>query len=523
MAEWQQDAEWLEEVAGLAGVEPDALVKAYRSRPDARRHDLDPIQLSAAAQADGSVRPQASLSFDLLRQIAGVSDVIGAIISTRVTQMCAFARPQRSPYEPGFQIRMRDRKAPPTSRQQKRIAQVAMWLEACGDPSIHADPFNTHFEGFTAQIMRDSLELDWCAWENVPTRGGGLAGFVPVDAATIRKAHPEKRDIKQGRLIPGDLRYVQLVNDKIVEEFKPGELVVGVRRPRTSLWVMGYGYPEIEQVLRKIIQLMLAETYNSGNFTQGIHARGLLTVKSAMGAKDWNRFLRETRAMLSGAQNANKLAMAQLDPNKDEKIDFIDLFRNNKDMEYSQWTNWLLKVCCAVFCIDPAEIGFQFGNEGATSTLSERGPAERLAYSKEKGLAGLLAWYERLVNRAIVQRLDPELELVFLGLDGQTEQERGANEQREVSYVKTVNEVRAERDLPPLEGGDVILNAYFLQSQQAAQAPPPGEQGMDGDDAAGAGEQGAGAGQGTAPQGGGDDFDVDALLARSALTKKGGR
>jgi hypothetical protein len=186
-------------------------------------------------------------------------------------------------------------------------------------------------------------------------------------------------------------------------------------------------------------------------------------------------------------------------------------------MEYSNWTNWLLKVSCAVFAIDPSELGFVFGNEGTTSTLSERGPAERLAYSREKGLRGLLTFYERLINRTIIDRVDPELEMVFVGLDGATEADRAKAEQQDVSFVKTVNEVRAARDLPPIKGGDVILNAYYLQGLQGEQAQEQA--------AAGGGEEGggpaAGGEPGGAPAGGGEDFDVDALFRRSALTREG--
>lgn len=512
--------EWLDEIAQTAGVEPDELVKAYRQTGrtlGGKAHDLDLQRMASAVEVDGAIRPAVSLPFDLVRQIAQLSDVIGAIISTRVLQVAAFAVPQRKEFEPGYIVRLKDQAKHPSRAQLRRIQEVSAWLDRCGDPRCHVDPFNTHFAGFTEAVIRDSLTLDWMAFECIPTRGGGLAGFTPVDAATIRRAAPDAAEKRAGRFLPGDLKFVQVVEDKIVERFDPGDLVVGVRRPRTDLAVLGYGYPEIEQILRKIVQLLLAETYNASNFTQGIHARGIMTVESAMGQKDWNNFLRNARAMLSGAANANKLAFVQLKPGTNEKINFTDLFRNNKDMEYSNWTNWLLKVSCAVFAIDPAELGFVFGNEGSTSTLSERGPAERLAYSREKGLRGLLTFYERLINRTILERVDPELEMVFVGLDGATEADRAKAEQQDVTSLKTVNEVRAARDLPPIKGGDVILNAYYLQGLQGEQAQEQA--------AAGGSEEGggpaAGAKPGGAPAGGGEDFDVDALFGRSALTRKG--
>jgi hypothetical protein len=47
---------------------------------------------------------------------------------------------------------------------------------------------------------------------------------------------------------------------------------------------------------------------------------------------------------------------------------------NNREMEYGQWMDWLTKLTCAVFGIDPVEINFIFGNSGQSSSLNQSRP-----------------------------------------------------------------------------------------------------------------------------------------------------
>ena len=37
---------------------------------------------------------------------------------------------------------------------------------------------------------------------------------------------------------------------------------------------------------------------------------------------------------------------------------FIDMQKSNTDMQFSHWNEYLVKVACAVFKLDPSDIGF---------------------------------------------------------------------------------------------------------------------------------------------------------------------
>ena len=74
--------------------------------------------------------------------------------------------------------------------------------------------------------------------------------------------------------------------------------------------------------------------------------------------------------------------------------------------------------------MDPAELGYVFGNEGQSSALNQGGPAQRIEYSKEKGLRPLLRALESWINRWIIGPIAPHLELSFVGLDTESEGQR---------------------------------------------------------------------------------------------------
>jgi hypothetical protein len=60
-----------------------------------------------------------------------------------------------------------------------------------------------------------------------------------------------------------------------------------------------------------------------------------------------------------------------------------------------------------------------------------------------------------------VSKIDPRFRVEFSGVD----QDRQADAEvyaREVTNFKTVNELRAELGMPPIPGGDIILNTMYV-------------------------------------------------------------
>lgn len=438
------------------------------------------------------------LDYPTLRAMSRVP-VISAIIQTRVGQVAEFAVPCKDPYSIGYRIRLRDGDKEPSARQKKEMRELSRWMQTCGDQRI---PGNTNFEHFLRMIVRDSMVFDQACFEIVRTKGGNIAGFVAVDASTIRRARPSDAERKAGKRTKTDKLYIQRVGNKKVATFTEDDLCFGIRRPRTWIKIQGYGYPELEELVRVITNLVNAESFNASNFTHGMHVAGILAVKSKMNPSLFRAFRREFYAMLSGAHNAKKTPIIQLDPENKEELQSINMSQSNRDMEYGQWMSWLLKLATSIYGMDPAELNYVYGPEGQSHQLNQKSPMDRILASKERGLRPLIRSVERWMNESIIQKMYPDYCIEFVGFDAKSEDAKLEADIKTVKAFRSINEVRAMYDLEPLESpvADMILDPTYINTawQMSMQ-----EEGEDGEEPM----------QGEEPEE--DSFDVDAFLSEA--------
>jgi len=423
---------------------------------------LNPTDIANAYLMDGAATNSESkqgVDYDTLKAMSRVP-LIAAILNTRVNQVAEFATPCHDGEGIGFQIRLKDRTRSATDEELQTAQDIYEFMRTCGDPRID---FEANFEGFLRMIVRDSLSYDTCTFEIIRDRAGRVAGFAALDASTIRRAKMSEEEKKAGKRDPNGVHYVQVLNNKITSEFGIKDLCFGIRRPRTDVRFRGYGFPELEESVGLITCLLNAETYNAANFTNGISVSGIVAVKTKMNPQLFRAFRREFYQMLSGSHNAKRTPLIQLDPDGNEDLKSLNLSSSNKEMEFQEWVYYLIKQICALWQIDPTEVGFSFGQTGVSSTLSERGPAEQVLLSRERGLRPLLRAIQYWLNKYIVSELDPNFELVFTGLDGEDPESKLKMDIMKVKNFATINEIRAMHDLPPIEGGDVILDNAFIQ------------------------------------------------------------
>ena len=200
-----------------------------------------------------------------------------------------------------------------------------------------------------------------------------------------------------------------------------------------------------------------------------------------MNEQQLQSFKRQWRAQVSGLNGAWKTPVLQV-PNG---IEYINVAQSNRDMEFSQWMNYLVNIACAVYQIDPAEINFANNggvNSNGGSGLFESSNESKLKNSKDKGLRPLLRFYEAMINKYVVSKFSDELTFNFVGIDEKTEDEKIDISTKEVKAYKTIDEVRQEHNLEPLPDGNgqVILDSSFMNmiSQKNMQAQGMG--GMEG-------------------------------------------
>src|SRR5690606_26138942 len=154
-------------------------------------------------------------------------------------------------------------------------------------------------------------------------------------------------------------------------------------------------------------------------------------------------FKRQWRANLEGVENSWRTPIMQAE----QGIDWIDLHPSNQEMEYSMWIEYLIKITCAVFLIDPAELNFDMHGGVQQTPLFESSQEWKLKASRDRGLKPLLRFIAKMINDHIISKIDDHFMFDFMGLDELTEQEKHELRKEQLATYMTLNEIRREEDL----------------------------------------------------------------------------
>lgn len=415
-------------------------------------------------------RPTA-LTYVAMERVATQVPVVSDIIRTRIKQVQTFCQRPEDRHSAGMKVRLRDRNATPTPESEAICKELEDVLLSCG----YTDPKNPQdgvpLKDFAAKFVRDSLTFDQAVFEVIPDAKGRPSWFDTVDATTIRLLDPIVAEQE-------DVFAVQVIEGTVVTDFTRDELAFCIRNPRSGIHTYGYGESEIETLVREITGFLWGIEYNRRFFSQGSTTKGILNFKGAIPDKHMQAFRRQWYAMVSGVANAWRTPITNA-----EELQWISLQMSNRDMEYGQWMDFLIKVCCARYSIAPEEVNFSYGNTGQSQAMGNTSTEEKLKASKDLGLRPLVQWFFTALNTHVVQRIHPDFEVVPVGLD-----ERGVEAEadllaKQTGVFLTVDEAREQVGMEPLPDGkgECILNPTWLQFAQGMDMPDGGAPGEDGD------------------------------------------
>jgi hypothetical protein len=424
-------------------------------------------------------RPSA-ITYGTLKSIAFKTPIVHAIIKERQNQIASFAVPSHDRYQLGFRLKLRDSEREPTKQDKKWIQTMEDFMLTTG---VTDNPMGREdLESFLKKISWDSLVYDQMAFEVVPNKKGTPAEFYAVDAATIRKADSASTYLNES--LDQTIRHVQIYDGMIVSEYNQEELCFGVRNPRTDIRNHGYGTSELEMLINTVTALLWSFEYNQRAFSQGSVHKGILNFKGAIPEKQMRAFRRHWYQMLSGVENAWRTPITNA-----EDLQWHSMHQTTRDMEYTAWMDSLIKITCAMFHMDPLEVNFKYGNAGQRGAMNETSNKEKLTESRERGLRPLLRFVAGCLNKYVIWPTNPNFEFAFVGLDATTRSETADLGTKLVKSTRTVDEIRAEDDLPPLPDGqgEVILDPVWFQAYQNKQAQAQAEEQGFGDEGGEAG------------------------------------
>lgn len=438
----------------------------------------------ATANAMGYREKTVSLSYDTLRRMSNMY-VIRSIIETRKDQCARFAAFTDDEQKEGWTIRKKrkpfmeenDLKMSKSDKNQAR--DIAEFVQNAG--TLNNKWSRDDFETFIRKTVHDSLVFDTMTYEVARSRKGysdmvrfgkssGIVEYFATDAGTYRLADTgsqyKDQQIKGVKINGYFPSYVQVYQNQVVQEFYPWELCFGIRNQRTDIKANGYGRSELEDLIRIVTWMLNSDEYNGIFFSSGSAPKGILKVAGNVSEPMLNQFKQAWYNQVVGVSNAWRIPVIQSD-----KMDWVDLQQKNTDMQFHLFSQYLRLIACALYKIDPIEIGFRNENEG--NSLFEKGKEKQFDQSREKGLEPLLKFWEKRFNKMIISELTDDYEFAFTGVSPEDEQAILEADIKKVGSIEQLNEVRKRRGLPTIEDGDVVLNPQYLQYKQMKQMGSP--------------------------------------------------
>lgn len=481
----------------LDSSDPSEILKAQQyitsraqkvKKPDLRSFMFDPF--SADYSADGFKRPFKQIGFEILKRM-GETHIAKMVKNTRINQVKDFLKFVTDEQDQGFTIRKKlslyDERKAPNSKEKKDIEYIVKFLENSRKPSelkqvgsvkidLSKHDIFDDLDEFIQMILNDSLTYDQIAVEVQRTRSFEVISYKAIDASTIRildtidarlyEQNKQKYDEVLGYLP----RYAQVWGNLIQQNpltkqdivYYPWELIFSVRNKSTDIYKNGYGTSELETLINIMTWILYGMEYNGNFFKQGSNPKGIMNIKSGGGGSDTvNEFRDMWRQMVAGVRNSHKIPVIE-----GVDLEWIDMQQSNKDMEFQEWVDFLIIMFCAVYTIDPTELGFNF--QRASSLFGQDGQKQRLDHSQNKGLKPILRWLQKVISRYIVEEINPEYEFVWCGIDLEDEEIKIKN----IDAALRAGITSFEKQFEAFEGEKynekkhTILNPVFQQAQQ---------------------------------------------------------
>ncbi len=459
-------------------IEAGLYVEKQRIRSTEQNKSIFFLPDSIAYSGRGYKETLSRISFQTLQRMGNLYCVKN-VISTRIEQITRFLKFSNDEQKEGFTIRKKkslfdsgEDQGKMTKGERKRVERIVNFLENGGetDKWEMSDSFVT----FVRKIMQDSLSIDQLAFEITRTRGQELHQFKAIDGSMIRfldtidsnYASQFERYRYKGYLP----KYCQVFDQQIVFNkqlgtyvmYYPWELGFGVRNVGTDIWQNGYGRSELESLIEIITYILNGVQYNGNFFKNGSNPKGFVNIKNMnTNSTALNDFKQKWRQMLTGTENAWKLPVfSGLD------VEWIPIGVNNKDMEFDNWTKFLIVLLCSVYRIDPSELGFQF--KEAANVFGQDGQKARLDHSRQKGLYPLLIFLQDIINKFIVSELDEEMEFAFTGIEVEDEEKQVKLDADKLSagMVSMQDMFRKYSGREFDENKDIILNQVYQTRKQ---------------------------------------------------------
>jgi phage portal protein BeeE len=233
------------------------------------------------------------------------------------------------------------------------------------------------FRSWVEPILEDILVLDAGCIEKERTLGGDVFALHAVDGGKIKLNSLWDGD-------PDETRYWWVPTPQYEVPFRNEDLVYVMANPRTYS-VMGLS--PLETLKLTIDSEVNGSAYNSRQVTNAA-PDGLLDLGEGARPEQIEGFKSYWLSEVAG-----KGAMAFIGGTKGAK--FVPFRGSNREMQYQEWLQYLVRKIAAVYAISPQDLGLTFDINRATAETQQEN-------TEDRGLRPLLALVQDYFTREIV-------------------------------------------------------------------------------------------------------------------------
>lgn len=385
-----------------------------------------------------------STTFDTLKVFSVNYDVARACINHRKRQIQNLE----------WQILPKDDEEDP-KKHKKNIDMLTNFFEK---PAYMND-----FVAWTDKIIEDLLVFDGVVLWKDKTFGKSLVELLPVDAATIRIKITEDGSLPE----PPETAYQQVIKGKLYSEWDTDEMIYAMINPRNS---SPYGLSPLESLIIGVDAALKAQMYNSNMLSDGAVPEGFLMTPPTWTPDQIKDYQVWFDSLLAG--NSRFGSRIKMVPGG-TGVGYTPT-KKPEDMRFLEFEKWLLMKTCALFDVQPTDIGFL---ENATYNNSEGQKQAGL----QRGLIPTCLFLKRLFNQVIREDFGiTDLKFEWKGLQVTDDTfELDLAKAMLTAGAKTIDEWRTEQGLEPfntdyskrpfiMSNGTPMLLDEITQEKEAA-------------------------------------------------------
>ena len=266
------------------------------------------------------------------------------------------------------------------------------------------NPKGDSWRSFIEPIIEDILVLDQGAIE-VEKRVGSRVGADPIAYLWGKDAARVAFDTTWDGRDESKPRYYELDGaGKQVAAYKNDELVVMIANPVTYSPI---GLSPLEVLAETIAADLDAAAYNAKAVSQAAPP-GVLHLGEGVRPDQVDSFKAYWEAEVAGK---SQIAIT----GGGKGMQWMPLAASNRDMQFMEWQVYLARKICAVFAVQPQDIGIGFDINKSTSETNA-------AFTYDNGIVPLAELIAEYLTREIVARYDTDLRFVFTEI-GRTAQQ----------------------------------------------------------------------------------------------------